>query len=66
MMKLKVFIVKALEVFCEKTHWLTWHAPVRWIIPLEYLSSLSFRLDEKWKTGVWPDGGFYIWIDKNI
>ena len=48
--------VISLEQLCSLTHWATHHNPLVNFVPICYLASLSFKLDEKWGTDVFQKG----------
>lgn len=52
-MRLKRFIVDALERSCDVTHVVTHHRPWLWVGSPCPLAQWSFRLDERWGTGCW-------------
>jgi hypothetical protein len=55
-MTTKQWIVRSLENWCDRLHFITHHRPWLWVFRDHCpLASLSFRLDEKWDTGVWSD-----------
>ena len=52
---MRPWIVRSLEVLCERTHWLTWRRPIIWILPPCRLALWSSDLDERWGAGVWRE-----------
>ena len=53
-MILRRFIVIALERACVPVHQITHRRPFLWTPwPLCPLAELSYRLEERWKTGAW-------------
>jgi hypothetical protein len=54
MMLMRRLIVRGLLLLCDCTHWLTRHRPFLWLpVKMCALASLSDRLDQRWRTGVW-------------